>query len=92
MNGNTRVKECPLRKRCHEGVRHYGSDTWFGCIYPEGDSGRSDHDVTCTMHGSSLIKKCKIYNEWSEKQVRDAFKKLDEVEAHRDAVMEVMRL
>jgi hypothetical protein len=45
------------------------------------------------MHGSSLLKKCKIYNEWSEKRVRDAFKKLDEAEAHRDAVvLEVMRL
>ena len=34
----------------------------------------------CHLHGSCKLSKCDFYNDWSEKEVRDAFKKLEETE------------
>lgn len=49
-------------------------------------------DVFCHLHGNCSLGKCEHYNEWSLKEVREAFKKLEESEAHRDAVLGVLRM
>jgi hypothetical protein len=99
MDSNTRVKDCPLRKRYHESVRNYGGMSWWGCSWPEGHVSRPrkngdgfEGNFSCNLHGSSKLCKCEDYSDWSEKQVRDAFKKLEEIEKHRDAVLAVMRM
>lgn len=89
-----RVKECPCRVKNREGVRHYGTDVFFSCVWPEGHMLRShcQLSMTCPHNGNKLLKSCTYYSEWSLKQVRDAFKKLEESEKHLDAVREVLKL
>jgi hypothetical protein len=91
-----KVKDCPLRLKRKEGVRHYGSVTFFACQYPEGHMGRphldSEHGVTCELKWNTKLSECEEYNIWSVKQVREAFKKLEEIENHRDAVIGVLRM
>lgn len=96
MDENTRVKDCPCRRIYTESVRHYGSEKVVACVFPEGNSGRTDTNkdwhFSCKHHGNSKLVGCPTYNEWSLKQVRDAFKKLEKIEAHRDAVLGVLRM
>ena len=91
-----KVKDCPLRLKRRESVRHYGGCSWIACQYPEGHMERkhleSDHEVTCKLKWNTKLSECEEYNIWSVKQVRDAFKKLEDMEKHHDALRAVMRM
>ena len=91
-----KVKNCPCRKKCRESVRYYGTDIFYSCIFPEGNSGRkdtnSDFNIDCKLHGSTNISKCQIYNEWSLKQIRKAFSDLEQKEKELAAFREVLKL
>jgi hypothetical protein len=93
----TKVKDCPHRIKENHAMR--GSrepDIWVQKCniqtkrYPDGMTGPTD--VSCHLHGNCALGKCEFYNEWSLKEVREAFKKLDEAEAHRDAVLGALRM
>lgn len=87
-----KVKDCPLRLKRKEGVRHYGSVTFFACQYPEGHMGRPHHGVCCPLKGNTKLSKCEEYNIWAVKQVKDAFKKLEDMEKQHEALRAVMRM
>ena len=89
-----KVKICPLRLKCRESVKHYGGETFYRCQWPEGHMCRShyEQDMTCIKKPNEMIDSCRYYDEWSQKQVRDAFKKLEDLEVLRDAVLGVLRM
>jgi hypothetical protein len=92
----TKVKDCP--HRMHENLSMRGikePDCWVNnCKIRKIPAPYSDVGtrVRCHLHGNCQLGKCDFYNEWSIQEVRDAFKKLDEIEAHRDAVLGVLRM
>jgi len=95
MDENTRVSKCPCRYKEWDTTRYHGSVSYYTCIYPEGNMARKDTldgSVSCDLRGNTKLCKCTIYNTWSEKQVQNAFEKLDKLEAHRDAVLGVLRM
>jgi hypothetical protein len=85
MTEQKRVKNCPHRlheNRALRGVKEL--DMWANRCgiqfqrHPDGIEGSGD--VDCHLHGNCLLAKCEFYNEWSLKEVRNAFKKLDDAE------------
>ena len=90
----TKVTGCPLRLKCKDTIRYHGSITYYRCQWPEGHTCRPHYesDMNCIKRPNELVSGCKYYDEWSQKQVRDAFKKLEDLEAHRDAVLGVLRM
>ncbi len=89
MDENTRVKDCPHRQHQGDYIRHEGTFWWWSCRI-KGTPG--DYINSCDLRGNIKLCKCKDYNDWSEKEVRVAFARLEALEKHRDAVMTVMQL
>ncbi len=91
---NMNVKNCPNRLKENHAFRGEIDDWVYRCkiqhIPPE--VAANTQDVFCHLHGNCKLGKCTFYNEWSLEEVRKAFKKLDEAEAHRDAVIGVLRM
>lgn len=95
MNENTRVKECPHRARNNYALRGTADrDRWQNdCnIQKHPAEYPSPIGIECHLHGNIKLSKCRFYNDWSEKQVKDAFKKLNELEAHREGILGVLRM
>jgi hypothetical protein len=93
----TKVSKCPQRSKENHALRgEKEPDVWVQRCniqehkYPDGITGTND--VFCHLHGNCALGKCEFYNEWSVKKIREAFKKLDEAEAHGDAVLGVLRM
>ena len=96
MNSNTRVKECPYRLHENHALRGTNEpDAWMNrCAIqaiPEAVAEGST-DVFCHLHGNSKLNKCEHYNDHIEKELREAFKKLDDLEKHRDVLRAVMNM
>jgi hypothetical protein len=90
-----KVKDCPHRVRNNYAERGTGDPVWWinDCKIQEHPSYYPNpRGIECHLHGNCNLGKCKVYNEWSIKQVDDAFKQLEEAEAHRDAVLGVLRM
>lgn len=90
----TKVKDCPHRIRENHALRGETDYIVQRCNIQKIpiDVAANTQDVFCHLHGNCALGKCTFYNEWSLKEIRDAFKKLDEAEAHRDAVLGVLRM